>query len=117
MKMLNSFCKGICAFAAATTFTATAAMAENHHVLIMEGGYFPAIVYVNRGDNLIFTNQSEQEHVINGPDESWTSGPIAVDATYRLNINNQMAMTFSGLGVDDALMEGEFSYEEAPLSE
>ncbi len=115
--MLISFRKGVCALALATSSMATSVQAENHIVLIMDGGYFPDIVHVGRGDNIIFTNNSENEHTLAGPDESWISEPIPVDGTYRLNINNQMAPTFSGLGADDLLMEGSFSYEPAPLDE
>ena len=86
-------------------------------VLILDGGYFPAIVYVGRGDNIIFTNNSEAEHTMSGPEGTWVSEPIPVDGTYVLNINNQLAPTYSGAGADDVLMEGSFSYEPAPLTE
>lgn len=115
--MLNTFQKGVCAFAVATSFMATSALAENHTVLIMDGGYFPAIVYVGRGDNIIFTNNSEAEHTISGPDGAWVSEPIPLDATFVLNINNQLAPTYSGIGFDGEVMEGSFSYETAPLTE
>lgn len=115
--MRNSICKGACALAVATTFAATAAHADNHSVLIQEGGYFPAVSYVNRGDNLIFENNTDQEHIISGPDGSWVSEPIPVDGTWRLNINNQMALTYSGIGSNDEIMEGSFSYDPAPVEE
>ena len=115
--MLNIFHKGVCALAVATSFMATTAQAQNHTVLILDGGYFPAIVYVGRGDNIIFTNNSEAEHTMSGPEGTWVSEPITVDGTYVLNINNQLAPTYSGAGADDVLMEGSFSYEPAPLTE
>ncbi|MGC1494578.1 MAG: hypothetical protein WA790_02125 [Sulfitobacter sp.] len=115
--MLISLRKGACVLAVAVTSMATSVQADNHTVLIMDGGYFPDIVYVNRGDNIIFTNNSESEHTVGGPEGSWISDPIPVDGTYRLNINNQMAQTFSGQGANDLLMEGSFSYEEAPVTE
>lgn len=115
--MLKSMTKGACVLAAALTLTGTAAHADNHLVEIADGAYLPIVSYVGRGDNLIFTNESDAEHTIDGPDGSWTSGPIAPGGRFVLNINNQMAMTFSGVGVDGIVMEGEFSYEPAPLDE
>jgi len=112
--MLKTFNKGVCALAVATAFMAAPAKADNHSVLIMDGGYFPSKIYVNRGDNIIFTNNSESEHVLSGPEDSWVSEPIPVNATYRLNINNQMALTFTGVDANGEVMEGEYTYDAPP---
>jgi plastocyanin len=115
--MLKTMTKGACALAAAMSFSAVAAHADNHVIEIVDGNYLPVISYVNRGDNLIFDNETEHTHVINGPDDSWTSGPIAPGARFVLNINNQMALTFSGESADGAPMTGEFSYDPAPTGD
>lgn len=115
--MLKIFNKGVCALAVATSFMATSVQAENHTVLIMDHGYFPAIIYVGRGDNIIFTNNSGADHVMSGPAESWMSEPIPDSGTFVLNINNQMAPTFSGPGPDGEVIEGSFSYDPPPLDE
>ena len=114
--MLTKFNKGVCALAVATSLMAAPAKADNHSVLIMNGGYFPSFIYVNRGDNIIFTNQSDNDHTLSGPENSWVSDPIPVNGTYLLNISNQMAMTFSGLDATGAVMEGSFTYEAPPAS-
>ncbi|MGB3245339.1 MAG: hypothetical protein WBB25_12455 [Sulfitobacter sp.] len=115
--MLKTMTKGACALAAAMTFVSTAAHADNHMIEIVDGAFLPIVSYVNRGDNLIFTNGSDFEHTISDPDGNWTSGPIAPGGRYVLNINNQMAMTFNAVGAGGEPMVGEYSYEEAPLEE
>lgn len=112
--MLKTMTKSACALAAALTFTGTVAHADNYEVDIDQGAYSPVISYVGRGDNLIFTNYTDNVHVLNGPDESWTSGPIEPGARYILNINNKMALTFSGDGSSGEVIEGRFTYEPAP---
>ncbi|MGJ8627659.1 MAG: cupredoxin domain-containing protein [Sulfitobacter sp.] len=114
--MLKTLNKGVCALAVAASFMAAPAMAEDHSVLIMDGGYFPSIIYVNHGDSIIFTNQSDNEHTLSGPEESWVSEPIPANGTYQLNITDQMAPTFSGLDSAGELMEGSYTYEAPPES-
>jgi len=109
--------KSACALAAAITFMGSAAHADNHIVDIEDGAYLPIISHVNRGDNIIFRNESDFAHTVSGPDESWTSGSIPPGGTYVLNINNQMALTFGGEGADGLIMTGEISYDPAPLDE
>jgi len=125
--------KGICAAAAVAAVTATAAQADNHTVLIMDGGFFPAVSYVQPGDNIIFTNNSSGPLRLAGSDSSWSSEAIPVDATYLLNITNSTNHSFVGINqdsgsagaegetddeyinLDDVVMEGAMSFEAAPL--
>ncbi len=93
--MLISYRTGVCALAAALSFSAGAASADNVEVLINDGSYFPSVIYANKGDNIIFRNVSDAVHVINGPEESWTSGNIAPEATYRLNLTHATPLTFA----------------------
>ena len=113
--MLNSMTKGACALAAALTLTGTSAFADFHTIEIVDGAYFPAISYVGRGDDLIFENESGSTHIVNGPDGSWTTGEIPPGGRYIHNINNQMALTFSGTDAEGVEIIGEWSYESAPL--
>lgn len=133
--MLKSFSKGLCAAALAATFTASAAHADNHTVLIMDGGFFPAVSYVKPGDNLIFTNNSAGALVLAGADSSWVSNSIGIDATYVLNVTGNTTMEFVAvdanaavagdegetdaeyISLDDVIMEGALSFNEAPLEE
>ncbi|KIN61932.1 hypothetical protein Z946_788 [Sulfitobacter noctilucicola] len=114
--MLNSYRSGICALAVATSFIAGAAQAESHVVLIMEGGYFPAVTYVSAGDEVIFRNESGATHEMGGPEDVWSSGPIGMDGTYHLSLSEETPLVFTGVsgGIE---MQGEVSYDTPPLSE
>lgn len=122
--MLEKFRFGACALAASTTLWATAAQAQIHSVLIMDGSYFPSIIYVQTGDAVVFTNLSSDTHVVSGPEGSWTSGPIAIDATYQLTLTDSTPLQFGGEGPIDpdtgspaSVMAGEISYDPAPLQD
>ena len=115
--MLKSMTKGACALATALTFVGTTAHAEFNTIEITDGAYLPTISYVRPGDDLIFENESDQAHTVNGPDGSWTTGPISPGGRYIHNINNLMALTFSGEDSEGNVMSGEFTYEEAPLDD
>jgi plastocyanin len=112
--MLKTMTKGACAVAAVMSFSAVAAHADNHVIEIVDGNYLPVISYVSAGDSLIFDNETEHTHVINGPDDSWTSGPIAPGASFVLDIDSEMALTFSGESAEGEPMSGEFTFEAAP---
>ena len=131
--MLNSFRKGAFAFAAAATMIGSAAQAETHSVLIMDGGFFPPIVYVQPGDDIEFTNSSDAVQTIFGAAESWTSGEIDIDGTFVLSLNDEMPQSFvativdgeadagegdgdDDVGNEEALeLHGEFTFEPAPI--
>ncbi|WP_432816729.1 hypothetical protein [Sulfitobacter sp. JB4-11] len=131
--MLYSFRKGAFALAAAVTLAGTAAQAETHSVLIVDGGFFPPVVHVQPGDEIEFTNNSESVQIITGDAESWTSGEIELDSTYLLAVNEELPHGFvavivqgeadagEGDGDTDAGNEGalelygEFTFEPAPI--
>lgn len=131
--MLISFRKGAFAFAAAATLIGSAAQAETHSVQIMDGGFFPPLIYVQPGDQIEFINSSEAVQVITGDAESWTSGEISVDGSYVLALDDTMPRNFvsviiegeadsgEGDGDDDIGNEealelfGEFTFEPAPI--
>ena len=131
--MLYTFRKGACALAAAAMFAGTAAQAETHSVLIVDGGFFPTVVYVQPGDQIEFTNNSESVQVITGASDSWTSGEIDLDGSFLLSVDEEMPQNYvavivdgtadagEGDGDDDmgnegALeLHGEFTFEPAPI--
>ena len=131
--MLKSRFSGICAAALAATFAASAVKADFHTVLIMDGGFFPPIVYVQPGDDIEFTNSSDAVQTIFGAAESWTSGEIDIDGTFVLSLNDEMPQSFvativdgeadagegdgdDDVGNEEALeLHGEFTFEPAPI--
>lgn len=112
--MLNSFCKGACATAAILTLWAGVAHADNVEVLIVDGSYFPSIIYASHGDNIIFRNRSDASHTVSGPDGSWTSEVIPTEGFYRLNLTRNTPTTFSGSGGGLEEAVGEIIFSEAP---
>lgn len=116
--MLNSFRMSTFAFAAAAVCIASPAVSEEHTVLIEDGGYFPTITYAMQGDIIVFVNDSDASQAVSGPDESWTSGAIPVDGSFELALMEDTPLIFNG-GVDleGVDIEGEISYEPAPLDE
>ncbi|MFC6639090.1 hypothetical protein GV827_08355 [Sulfitobacter sp. JBTF-M27] len=115
--MLVKYCKGACAITAALTLMAGVAQADNQLVMIVDGGYFPAVTYAQPGDNIVFENKSAGDHVMRGPNDSWVSDPIAVDGRYVLNLTHSTPLTFTGTGTDGIEVAGEISYDEPPLTE
>ncbi len=113
--MLNSMTKGACALATALTLTGTTALADIHTIEIVDGAYLPTISYVNPGDELVFENETEHDHIVSGPNGSWTTGVIPPGGSYIHNINSQMELTFSGQDSEGYEMVGEWTYEAAPL--
>lgn len=131
--MLYSFRKGTFALAAAALFAGTVAQAETHSVLIVDGGFFPPLVYVQPGDDIEFVNNSEAVQIITGEGEAWTSGQIDLDGSFVLAVNDEMPQSFvavivegeadagAGDGDDDVGNEGalelfgEFTFEPAPI--
>ena len=115
--MLNSYRKGAFALAAAFSFVAGAAQAEQHTVLIVEGGYFPSVVYVQAGDSVTFENESGATHTIVGEEDVWTSGEINLDGSFTVDMTEEVPLMFSGNGADGLETLGEFSYDEPPLAD
>jgi plastocyanin len=113
--MLNSYRKGAFAVAAALSFAAGAAQAESHEILIVDGSYFPNTIYAHEGDSIIFLNESDNSHTINGPEGSWTSGEILADASFSLELTHETPTTFSGIFAstgDTSGTEGEVIYDD-----
>lgn len=130
--MLNSCRKGFYIIAAAACLGGGAAMAQgtsapamDHSVVIIDGAYFPALIYAQVGDSLVFENASSGVHIIEGPADSWTSGPIPVNGTFTLTLDETTPLVFSAsadtegdsLEDGDVVIEqiGEITYDPAPF--
>ena len=114
--MLNSYRKSAVALAAALSFVAGAAQAENHVVIINDGSYFPALVFATPGDKIIFRNHSDMSHTLNGANQQWTSGVIASESFYRLDVKAETPAEFSGMDAAGNEVTGEIVFAEAPAS-
>ncbi len=59
--------------------------AEEHYVLIMGEGFFPATSYVAEGDTIRFINSSEDQTItVSANDESWTSGSLGSSDFFQI---------------------------------
>jgi plastocyanin len=131
--MLNSCRTGLYALAAAACLVGgvasaqtTTAASTDHDVIIIDGAYFPALIYAQVGDRLIFENASNGVHIIEGPAESWTSGPIPIDGTFTLLLEETTPLVFSAsadtegdsVNEGDVAIEqiGEIRYDAAPVN-
>jgi plastocyanin len=115
--MQYSLRKGVVALAAAVISVAGAAQAEDHSVLIMDGGFFPAVIYAHPGDSITFTNSSEISQILQGPQQVWMSHSVPVDGSYTLDLDANTPMVFYSQASDGFTIEGTLSYEPAPLEE
>lgn len=115
--MLTTYRKGACVLAAALSVMAGAAHAKNHTVLIVDGGYFPAVTYADVGDIIRFENASSASHEVGDPNQTWTSGDIAVDADYSLTIQENTPLEFTGMGADGLQVNGSISFDAPPLAD
>ncbi|MGH1575638.1 cupredoxin domain-containing protein [Planktotalea sp.] len=91
----------------------TSASAANFNILIVEGGFFPEITYVQPGDSVTFVNQLTVSATATASDESWSTGPLSVNATYNLPIAAETALIFSY--ASDSGKSGVLSFDFAPL--
>ncbi|NNE52736.1 MAG: hypothetical protein HKN30_10075 [Sulfitobacter sp.] len=71
------------------------ALAVDHEVLIVDGAYFPPLIYADIGDHLMFVNSSSDAHEVQAVDASWTSGTIPVDGSFSLEITDETVLTFN----------------------
>jgi len=112
--MLNAYRKGAASLATALTFVAGVASAEEHSVIIFELAYFPAVIYVQPGDTIIFTNESGGEHIVTGNNEAWTTGPISSGTEAILVIEPDMQSTFGGEAANAEYIEGNLNFNPPP---
>ena len=106
--------------AVATMSLGSAAVAEQHVILIMSDGYFPQTTYMSPGDTVEFINVSATNQSIISENSSWTLGPIAPDGTETMVIDDTVQKTFynADLTNEDGVftVEGSMSFSSAPLN-
>ncbi len=112
--MLEVFRKGTATLATALIFSAGIASAEDHSVIILDQAYFPAVIYVQPGDTVVFSNESGGEHTITAQNDAWTTGPIASGMAHQVLIETGMQSAFGGLAVDAVYMEGSLDFNPPP---
>lgn len=115
--MLKSYRKGVIALAAAVSFVAGAAQAGTHSVLIMDGGYFPEVIYVQPGDSIVFENMSASAHRLVGQGDAWTSGDISPEDSFEIVVDEQTPLSYSGRDSGGMEVEGALSFDPAPLQD
>ncbi|MDF1728168.1 MAG: hypothetical protein P1U53_10520 [Sulfitobacter sp.] len=86
---------------------ATAASATEHEVLIVDGAYFPPLVYAELGDTVTFINDSSDNHEVQASDESWTSGIIPMDGSFALAIEVDTVLTFQATAETEGTGDGD----------
>lgn len=94
---------------AATALAAFAspALSAEHEILIVDGAYFPPLIYVNYGDNVVFVNNASSAHEVKASDDSWTSGLIPLDGSFTLEIEADTYLAYQatadteGMGDED----------------
>ncbi|OUD09086.1 hypothetical protein BVC71_10260 [Marivivens niveibacter] len=117
--MLRNF-----AFAAiAALTTATGALAEDsvtQTVVITDFGYFPMVTYLDEGDTVIFSNQTDSAQNVMAVREletdvpQWETGSLAPLETYSLIINTDTVLQFETSFGNE--VNGEFSFDEPVLN-
>ena len=113
--MLTNIMKSAAACALAVSLSGQAAAAfETHEVLIVDGAYFPSLIYADHGDLLLFVNSSSDIHEVKAVDDTWTSGVVNIGDTFTLelvgSIQRQFTATAATEGVAGA--EGDLLLEQ-----
>jgi plastocyanin len=88
--MLNKFILRAAFSAAALAGTATAASAEEYHVLMMDYAFFPEISYAVAGDVIVFENISGETRDVVANNDTWALAEIADGGSASLEITDGM---------------------------
>jgi plastocyanin len=99
--MLTKLRTGAAAVLALAALAGPAA-AMDHEVLIVDGAYFPPVIFASIGDSLTFINESSDSHEVMASDESWRSGMIPIDGTFSLEIQADTHLTFNATAETDS---------------
>ncbi len=80
LKIVLSVASCLVAFAAHAVVVA-------HNVTIQDYQYVPASITVVPGETVVWTNKDSVAHTVTATDDSWDSGNLAPEATYRHQFN------------------------------
>ena len=103
--------------------TATAALAEDsvtQTVVITDFGYFPMVTYLNAGDTVIFSNQTDSAQSVMAVREletdvpQWETGSLAPLETYSMVVTTDTVLQFETSFGNE--VNGEFSFDEPVLN-
>lgn len=92
-------------------FSAAAALAEEHIVIILGSAYFPQKTTVEEGDVVRFVNVSGGEHTVVHKNRAWATLPMADGEELLVTI--EPGMTGEFLGVAKRQISGRFDLERS----
>ena len=99
---------------AATSFASSVA-ADTLEVIFVDGGFYPEVTYLDAGDIVTFTNETEATLTAEATDQSWSTGALMQNASYSLAITSATVLTYSVAGEPEK--SGSLSFEMAPLTD
>lgn len=112
--MLDLYQKGAATLATTLILLVGAASAQEHSVIIFEQAYFPAVIYVQTGDTVTFTNESGGDHSITAKDDAWSTGTIPNGTNFSIVIEQDMKPTFGGEVSNAVYIEGNLDFGSPP---
>ncbi len=89
--------------------------AEQHEILLVEGGFFPEITYLSAGDTILFINMTDVAENVVATDASWSTTQISSEQTDSVVVTEDMVLTFEYDEGSDDPKTGSLSFDPAPL--
>jgi plastocyanin len=119
--MPNSLRKGAIAFVAFTAaLNAGPAVAQSflqsQNVLILDEAFFPDVIYVKPGDELVFINHAAATRTVTGADAVWTSGELSKGDTFFYVVDESSPLEFTSIfeGEEGQIYQGTLSFDDPP---
>lgn len=103
------------ALTCALGLAATTAMAEEHEILLVEGGFFPEITYLTAGDTVLFTNVTDGPENVVAADASWSTLEIPSNGSQTIAVTAAMTLGFVFDADSETPKTGTLSFDPAPL--
>ncbi|MEM9580264.1 MAG: hypothetical protein AAF891_06220 [Pseudomonadota bacterium] len=88
--------------------------AAEHEVLMVEGGFFPDITYLNAGDSVKFTNLSGASESVSAGDASWTTAEILNGGSHSFVVTEDTFLQFVLDDEAEVAKTAMFSFAAAP---
>lgn len=79
----------------------TPALADQQQVDVIGDTFFPPIVIVSPGDQIVFYNRAGTEGNIAATDGSWETGTLTQGASYTLDVTADMTTTYNFAGFSE----------------
>ena len=90
-----------CFAAVAGLFISTPLHADEHEILVLPIAYFPQTSYVQAGDTLLFSNNSEETITVTSADGEWTTGELGINQSATITVTAGMSKDFYHEGAMD----------------